>query len=44
MPIRSKWIEKHPSTEGTLIHFISGHPLDVDETPDSVSSAVNGHF
>ena len=28
-----KWIEKHPSTEGTLIHFISGQPLDVDERP-----------
>jgi hypothetical protein len=39
-----KWIEQHPSTQGTLIHFISGLPLDVDETPDFVSSAVNGTF
>jgi uncharacterized protein YlzI (FlbEa/FlbD family) len=37
-----KWIERHPSTKGTLIHFMSGHPLDVDEAPDAVRSTVNG--
>jgi hypothetical protein len=37
-----KWIEDHPSTKGTLIHFMSGHPLDVDETPDSIRSTING--
>ena len=37
-----KWIEPHPSTKGTLIHFMSGHPLDVDEAPDAVCSTVNG--
>jgi uncharacterized protein YlzI (FlbEa/FlbD family) len=37
-----KWIEQHPSTTGTLIHFISGHPLDVDVAPESVRVTVNG--
>ncbi len=37
-----QFIEPHPSEKGTLIHFVNGDEMHVDETTDSVRSRVNG--
>jgi len=36
-----KSLEHHPSKKGTLINFIKGDPMDVDESLDVVSNRIN---
>ncbi len=36
-----QWLEQNPSNRGTIIHFMNGDQMDVEEEPQSVSSQIN---